>query len=394
MPALIPDLGDSWDDLWYTLALNTYVSAGGGGQLPLPGDLLSTLIYKTALNTWVAAGAAGEYPNPQSTRRRLYNNIAINTYAAAGGGGQAPNYGERLYTLLFKITLNTWSVAGVNGKFPYDGEHSRDLLYKAAYNTYVTASLDADAFVQRTRVVADGGTVTDAAFVSNLVNSLKAGPNNCYAALKGLWVAAAVKNIGNSVQKIYDISPAKAGVYYDATLTGTAQTWTAGALDGKPAITFTAGLGCYSTPSISSTAQPGFIFSIARKDGGGTTIRNILDTNSANRWLLRYSGNATNAECFAGGSLVTGATTQSTFAQFTATLNDTTTTLRRKGSQIATGSGGTNTCSGVLRLGAADTTANVMNGPICLWAIATGLSDPQRDYIEGLLNNTLYPSSV
>ena len=103
-----------------------------------------------------------------------------------------------------------------------------------------------------------------------------------------------------NVSKIYDMSPAKGATYYDASVTGTAQVWQDNVLDGKPAIMF-ASAGCYSTPAISSLAQPGSAFLLCRKDGGGVGLRVVFDSVTG-RWLFRYAANTTSVDYFQGRS--------------------------------------------------------------------------------------------
>jgi hypothetical protein len=374
-----------WSDSAYALLYKTAHNTSDGGLPPTRWDSPRTLFFKIANNT-AGAGLLPAYGDLEPT---LLYKIALNT---AGVGGLLPAKGEGEWNLLYKIASNT---AGSSGLAPAKGEHRKTLLYKIANN--LAASVDADASAQEARIIADGGIVTDIDFLSDFITDLKAGPGNCYTALVGLWLPVAIKkNGGDKVSAIYDVSPAKTGVYYDAlqTIANRQQTWVDNILDGKPVIQFDAAVanGGLVTGTITANSQPGTLMWISRKDGGGSTHRSIYDI-SVNRWNVLYTANETDIS-IAAPTQINKTTDQTTWGQFTALLSGASSYIRRKGVQIGpTVNAGTGTQSGSIRLGMSTSQSLPHNGPIALWLQGV-FTDEQRDYVEGLLNTTYYPSTV
>ncbi len=261
------------------------------------------------------------------------------------------------------------------------------------------ASFDSDALLQQSRILADGGSLTDLSFLSSFITDLKAGPGNCYTLLNVLFIPIAIKKDGaDKVSRFYDLSTSKSGSYYDITQSNASlqQTWQDNQIDGKPWVMFDSSLSGYAASGVASIAQPATTWVICRKDGGGSTHRLLLAgrTAGAGPNLILYANNATNIAAYPGTSDVTVATNQATLGQFTVLLSGASSNIRRKGASLGTGGSGTQAVTQYV-LGADFNGTLPHSGPIAFCATARqSVSTAQRDHIEGLLNSTYYPSTV
>lgn len=261
-----------------------------------------------------------------------------------------------------------------------------------------STGFDFDAVTHFNRVIADGGIITNSQFLSDFIRDLKNGPENCYSFLKGLWIPCAIKkDASNKVSKIYDLSPAKENIYYDAIQDTEAsqQQWVDNYLDGKPAILFDSSLDGYTATNITEINAPGYVMAICRKNDAGSTTRAIFDS-ATNQWELVYRNNTTQIVVSTNTQARIITTDQTTFAQFTCFFGnsgDGGGKIRRKGIELFGGDLGANSLSGDITIGKTSS-GSVHNGPIMLILLAKLNSITQRNYIESLLNNKYYPSTV
>jgi hypothetical protein len=256
--------------------------------------------------------------------------------------------------------------------------------------------LDYHAKIHQDRIIADGGTITDIQLLSDFIRSFKA--IGCYELFNALYLGLAIrKDDVNKVSKIYDLSVDKSGSYYDCDQTTAVlqQTWVDNQLDNFPVISFSSSNGGYTGSTMATIGQPYTLFSISRKDGGGSSIRNIMQVASASTTgpNFRYDGNTTSVSI---GGLIPATTAQSTYAQLTFLSNGASSSIRRKGSELSSGNGGSTTASspfialGMNRLG-----TDVHNGIIAFAGLVRqSLTTQQRDDIENLLNTKYFPSTV
>jgi hypothetical protein len=254
--------------------------------------------------------------------------------------------------------------------------------------------LDFHVKLHQDRIIADGGTVTNINLLSDFISSFKA--IGCYSLFDALYLPIAIrKDDANKVSKIYDLSD-KSSSYYDCEQTTAVeqQTWVDNQLDGFPVISFSSTRGGYTGPTMATIGQPYTLFSISRKDDGGSSLRIIMQVGSATTTgpAPRYDGNTTSVSI---GGLIPATTTQSTYSQLTFLCNGVSSSIRRKGSELSSGNGGSTTASspfialGMNRLG-----NDVHNGIIVFAGlIRQSITTQQRDDIEGLLNTRFFPST-
>lgn len=260
-------------------------------------------------------------------------------------------------------------------------------------------SFDFDADRHRSRIVSDGGMVTNLRFLSTLIRDLKAG--GCYSILDGLWIPVAIrKDASDKVSTIYDLSlPKSGGVYYDCTQSNASmqQTWQDNQIDAKPWLMCISSAGGYLASGVASIAQPVTGFIICRKDSAGSVYRVVCTCKggATGVQLFTYNNNTTQAVNHPGTTPLVAATTQSTLGQFTSLVNGAGSNIRRKGTSLATGGAGTASTDGYSIGSDFDGTGLPHNGPIAFCAsIRQAITTTQRDYIELLLNSKYYPSTA
>lgn len=259
---------------------------------------------------------------------------------------------------------------------------------------------DSDAQAQIARITADGGVVTDPTFLSSFIGDLKAA--GCYTLFDSLYIPIACKKDGaDRVSKLYDLSLPKTGsVYYDAVQNTAAnqQLFQANQIDGKPWVLFDplrTG-GYLSAPVVPYTGYPFtyFFISQAVRDGnnkavfGRTTTSDRLDVITYLLDAVVFYGQLSQPQI---------ATTATTTGQFTCLLNGSSSTLRRKGTQVggSVDTGAINPMSN-LQFSLGDyRTFWPLNGSIAFAAACCrAITTQQRDAIENLLNTKYYPSTV
>lgn len=263
---------------------------------------------------------------------------------------------------------------------------------------FFAPTYDATAIAHFTRIETDGGQISDKEFVSRFIADLKTTPvGNCYVLLDLLILPQASKLTAGTrkVAKLYDLSAAKGGNYYDATQSTEANQQTLSLTSGrrfsKSVLTCTTAGRAYFTGAIPTTPQPTHIFAVARRAATGGAQEMIIDNTGSNRNALYFqNGSTTTVSLFASVNQVPYETIgQTRFNRFVGSFVGAIGTVRANGylltnalsgaSPGSVGTGGTYEIAG-------QGSSFPLNGDLAVVAVSkTALTDAQRDAIDAVI---------